>query len=341
MKRFKPPNTTNTQNVGVHCKRPNKMSDFINISEETAFTFQVYYNDFIITKKYGDKEEKISATGIIFKPHWVEVKPTNFRSNIVLKKDSGYSNDRIYNDLTNGIYYLNIKDYSEQELKIACDYLTSKWTEEVWISLTKKDEDVLIKLDNNKLVELILKGNEMLFKTEKDINEFCTNNGIEIENFLLPAKYSLLQIKLKEISLRLEMEQFFARRFLFTESLIYKLKTRIRDYTKNNSIEEDKILELNNWIIDINERNRIFQQYKNYQQLYDMPKQEINIKKSKNINFLNGDITDSTIKITDSKKDTKNSQFEKRVKIIMVVLGILTIIVTLIINWDKIMTLIE
>lgn len=133
------------------------------------------------------------------------------------------------------------------------------------------------------------------------------------------------------------MEQFFARRFLFTETLVHKIKTRLRDYTKYNSIAEEKVLELDIWINDINSSNLIFQQFKNFQQLYDMPKQEIKIENSENVNVVNGNMTDSNLKFTSSKKDTKDSLFDKKIKIIMVVLGILTIVVTLIVNWDKIM----
>lgn len=313
------------------------MSNLINISEETTFTIQVNYCDLTITKKFMGNEEQISVTGIVIKPNWIEVKPNKFRSLVISKKDSALSIDEIYNDLIGGIYYLNIKDYSEHELKIACEYLTSKWTDEIWTSITKKDNDYTISLNDDTVLEHILKNNKGLFESEIVFNQFCENTGLKIENFIIPAKFSSLQVKLKEISIRLEMEQFFARRFLFTETLVHKIKTRLRDYTKYNSIAEEKVLELDIWINDINSSNLIFQQFKNFQQLYDMPKQEIKIENSENVNVVNGNMTDSNLKFTSSKKDTKDSLFDKKIKIIMVVLGILTIVVTLIVNWDKIM----
>jgi hypothetical protein len=284
------------------------MSDLINISKQTTFTIQVNYSDLIITKKYVDKIENISATGIMIKPNWIEVIPSKFRSQIVCKNKTNLTNEQIYKDLLSEIYYLNIQDYSDQELNIACNFLVNKWIEEIWTSLTKKDENYTISLKDDVVLEHVLKMNQGLFKTKSDFDNFCIETGLKIDNFIVPAKFSYLNIKLKEIALRLEMEQFYARRFLFTETLIRKIKLRLKEFLKHNLIDNDRKKELEDWINDLAESNRIYQQYKDYQQLYDMPKQEI-------------------------KKD---SLFDKRIKIIGAITAIIVIVVTIIINWDKI-----
>jgi len=312
------------------------MNNLINISEQTTFTIQVNYSDLIITKKYVDKIENISATGIMIKPNWIEVIPSKFRSQIVCKDKTDLTNDQIYKDLLSETYYLNIQDYSDQELNIACNFLVNKWIEEIWTSLTKKEENYTISLKDDVVLKHVLKMNQGLFKTKNDFDNFCIETGLKIENFIVPATFSYLNIKLKEIALRLEMEQFYARRFLFTETLIRKIKLRLKEFLKHNSIDNDRKKELEDWINDLAESNRIYQQYKDYQQLYDMPKQEIKIEKNENVNFINGNVTNSEFNVKKIEKGNKDSLFDKRVKIIGAVTAIIAIIVTIIINWDKI-----
>lgn len=317
------------------------MSQLINIAQETAFTIQVSYSNITITITYPEREEEIKAKGIMIIPQWIEIIPTKFRTQIIGKEQSGIGTDHIYEELLKGNYYLNIKDYSEQEIKIACNLLINKWTDEIWDGLVGKEQDHTITLRDEIILKHVLEKNNELFKSGEDFQKFCAATKLGLKDFIVPAKFSYLTIKLNEIGLRLQMEQFFARRFLFTESLIQKLKSRVRDYEGNNSLPPDKLKELINWEDDTIESNRIFKGYKDMQQLYDMPRQEIKIENGNNVNIFNSDISDSKINIKNKKVDQEKvdkSAFERRAKIIGLILTGLGTIVTIILNWDSIIS---
>jgi hypothetical protein len=91
------------------------MSQLINIAQETTYTIQASGTDITITKTYtGGQKEEIRAKGIMIIPLWTDVIPTYFRTQIIEKGQSDIGADRIYDELLNGNYYLNVKDYSEQ-----------------------------------------------------------------------------------------------------------------------------------------------------------------------------------------------------------------------------------
>lgn len=309
------------------------MSNLINISKETTFTIQVNYCDFEVSTTINNVVEKINVTGIIIKPKWTEVKPNYFRSQILKRKKlEPKEKEKISEDLLKKIYYLNIKDYTDQELRIASDFLASEWTNTIWSNLTEKDKGITVTLKDETVLEHILKMNKELFQTKSEIDEFCTSKGLKINDFIVSGNFSLLENKLQEISIRLEMEQFYARRFLFTEILIKKLNHRIYSYSKNNEIEKGKKEELKNWITGLKNNNCVYEKYNDFQQLYEMPKQNIQIKKSKNVTFVNG-------KIKKSKLYNENSKPEKKSSIVTKIgasLAIIVAIMEIIKYWDDI-----
>jgi hypothetical protein len=219
--------------------------------------------------------------------------------------------------------------------------LTSKWLSEIWDCLIKKENDYTITLKDETVLKHILEKNRELFSSVEEFQNFCASTKLGLKDFIVPAKFSYLTMKLKEIRIRLEMEQFYARRFLFAESLIQKLKARIRDYERNNTLQADKLKELTDWTEDIIEDNRIFKEYKNIQQLYDMPRQEIKIENSDNVNVFGSEVSNSRIRIENKKTDKggkEKSTFERRLKIIGLILTGIGAIITIIINWDSIVS---
>lgn len=314
------------------------MNNLINIAKETTCTFQVNHCDFEISTKSNEKVEKIIITGIIIKPNWIEVKPTYFRSQIIKRKDlEPHEIEKISEDLLNGNYYLNIKDYTDQELQIASDYLTTQWTNMIWSKLTQKENDIIITLKDEIVLKHILEENNELFKTKSEFDDFCKAKNLKLTDFIISGNFSSLEHTLQEISIRLEMEQFFARRFLFTEKLISKLNSRLSSYTKNGTIENEKKIQLNKWLKNLKVNNSSYIEYKNLQKLYEMPKQNIKIKKSKNVTFVNGDVNDSKINSEYSEPDNKRSITKK----IIIILTIIVAVMEIIIYWDEIIKILD
>ncbi|WP_300435872.1 hypothetical protein [Christiangramia sp.] len=314
------------------------MTNLINIAKETTCTFQVNHCDFEVTTKSNGKVERIKITGLIIKPNWIEVKPSYFRSQIIKRKDlEPKEAEKISEDLLNGNYYLNIKDYTDQELQIASDYLTSRWTDMIWSKLTQNDNDIIVTLKDEVVWKHILKENNELFKTKLEFDEFCQAKGLKLSDFIISGNFSSLEHKLQEISIRLEMEQFFARRFLFTQKLISKLNFRLSSYSQNNSLAKGKKSELEKWIKDLKANNSSYIEYENLQKLYEMPKQNIKIKGSKNVTFVNGEVNDSTIHSGDSKSGIKSS----KLKMIGIALAIVVAIMEIIIYWNDIIKIFE
>lgn len=92
---------------------------------------------------------------------------------------------------------------------------------------------------------------------------------------------------------------------------------------------------------DVIEDNRIFKGYQDIQQLYDMPRQEIKIENSDKVTFFNSEISDSRINIKNNNTDNgkkEKSAFEKRVKIIGLILTGIGTVIAIILNWDSIIS---
>lgn len=314
------------------------MTKLINIAKETTCTFQVNHCDFEVSTKSKGKVERIKITGLVIKPRWIEVKPIYFRSQIIKRKDlKSLEVEKISKDLLNGNYYLNVKDYTDQELQIASDYLTTQWTDMIWSKLTQKDNDLTVSLKDEVVLKHILKENNDLFKTKFEFEQFCQVKSLKITDFIISGNFSSLEHKLQEISIRLEMEQFFARRFLFTQKLITKINFRMSSYTKNSSIEIEKKSILENWLNDLKTNNSSYIEYKNLQKLYELPKQKIKIKRSKNVTFVNGDVNDSQINSEDDRTKSKSS----KLKILGIVLAIVVALMEIVIYWDEIIQIFE
>ena len=175
--------------------------------------------------------------------------------------------------------------------------------------------------------------NNKLFQTKSEFHEFCISKGLKISDFIVSGNFSSLENKLQEVSIRLELEQFYARRFLFTETLIKKLNQRLHSYGKNNEIEKEKKEELEIWITGLKNNNCFYEKYNDFQQLYKMHKQNIQIKKSKNVNIINGGLKKSKLHNENSKPENKTSILIK----IGAFLAIIVAIMNIIKYWDDIM----
>jgi hypothetical protein len=309
------------------------LSNLINISEETTYTLQVNFCDFEVSTKKNDSVERVNITGLIIKPNWVEVKPKYFRSKIINRNDlKSNEKEKVSKDLRNGIYYLNIENYNDQELIIASNFLATEWTNIIWSNLIRKDNDPTITLKDNVVLKHILKQNHKLFKSKFEFDEFCRAKGLNVSDFIISGTFSSLENKLQEIAIRIEMEQFYARRFLFTETLINKLNNRLLSYGKNNEIEKEQNAKLQNWITELKHNNSNFEKFKNLQQLYEMPKQNIKIENSKNVTFVNGDVKDSKLHSGTYKTENKTSKLVWLGIILAAVVSIMEIII----YWDEI-----
>lgn len=311
------------------------MGQLINILKESTFTVKVFSCEFSVNSSIFD--DNITLIGVKVEPIWIEVIPEKIRANIICKKESGQTNEQIYSELLSGNYFLNIKDYSDYEISIACNQIVSQLIADIWESLLSDKNGLNISLNEEIAQKIVLDQNKELFENEDDFKNFCTIRNLSVTDFIIPASISGLSIKLKEISVRLETEQFFARRFLFTDMLILKLEERISQTATLNLIKNGKIDEIRVWMNNMKESNMILQKYKNYQILYDMPKQEIRVENNENVTFINGNVEDSNINISNSKESTKKgSKFDKKIKIAGILVSILTFIISLIVNWDKV-----
>lgn len=303
--------------------------ELINFLDKSLSTIQVNYCEYTVTSTFNDKTEIIPITGIIIKPLWYEVKPKDIRILCTRKNETTLSNEQIFLDLSNGIYYLNIIDYTDQEILKISDLVTTNLLEKIWTCLIKVNDDGnIISLNNDVLLKHIILKNETLFKNESEFLNFCTERGLRIENFITPAIFSNLDMILEEVSLRIEMEQFFARKYLFSETLIQKIQKKINGHY---SIDNERIIKLENWIKDLQAKNRIYQEYKDFQKLYDMPMNSIH---NENVTVVNGDVYNSSF--SNNKSINSESKFDKKIKIWGLIVAIIAVIIPIIIEWEKV-----
>src|SRR5690606_23546455 len=90
-----------------------------------------------------------------------------------------------------------------------------------------KENYITITLNNDVVVAKLIEYNPTLFKSSIDVNEFCSKYSLKIEQFIVPGKFSQLEMELEGISARLSSEIIFFRKKFFTELLIQKFDTRI------------------------------------------------------------------------------------------------------------------
>lgn len=316
------------------------MIELIKISEVEIVTVRAEKSTFTVSATKGNKTTKFDIKGISIIPQFTEYKPNDIRNSIINKKQTKEGTNRIDEFTKKGIYFVNIKDYSIHEIQYLSKHISDKWLSEIWPLLTSIKANLLsLSLSDIKMKEIILEENSSLFKNENEFNNFCSIYKLSIKNFIEPANFSKLDLKLKEIETRLDLEQFYARRYLFCSMLTEKLMTRIEEYRSNgNQIDVARINLINIWIKKLKLKLEVLKNYNNYYKLYDMSEtsNKIEIKDSKNVNIISGNISDSKIIQKSKKSSSIGSLFSKRVKIWIIALMILSIIVTIIINWDNI-----
>lgn len=313
------------------------MKRLIKISEEQIITVQAVHCDFTVSSTVGNDTTEFEIIGISIIPQFLEVKPNDIRESIVNKGQTEEGTNEIDRCTKEGIYFVNIRDYSSDEIQFLSKFISNQLLSGIWPFLIEANQKPLtISLTDEIVKKIILEENGHLFKNENEFDIFCDKYGLSTKSFVLPANFSGLDIKLKEIEARLELEQFFARRYLFCYAFIEKLTNRITEYRSNgNQISRDNLNLVNLWIEKMSLKIETFKHYKDYHKLYDMPETDSKIEiKNSNINFVGGNVSGSQI-LQEVKKEPE-SKFSKRIKIWTIVLTILGIIITIIIYRDKI-----
>jgi hypothetical protein len=314
------------------------MIRLIKISEEQIVTVKAVYCDFTVSATLDNDTTEFEITGISIIPQFLEVKSNDIRESIINKAQTDEGTDEIDRCTKEGTYFVNVRDYSSDEIQFLSKFVANQLLSEIWsVLIDSNHEPLTISITDEKARRIIIEENGHIFKDEHEFEVFCSKYGLSTKAFILPAKFSALDIKLKEIEARFELEQFFARRYLFCYTFIEKLTNRISEYNSNgNQIDRDNLNLVNLWIEKMNFKIETLKRYKDYYKLYDMPETEskIEIKNSNNINIIGGNLSDSKIK--QKTANDKESKTSKHVAIWTVVLGIITLIVTIIINWDKI-----
>lgn len=313
------------------------MKRLIKISEEQIITVKAEYCDFTISAAVVNDKTEFQITGISIIPQFLEVKPNDIRESIVNKGQTEEGTNEIDRCTKEGIYFLNIRDYSSTEILFFSKFLSNQLLSEIWPLIIEANQKPLeISLTDDKVKKIILEENGHLFKNEDEFDIFCDKYGLSTKSFVLPANFSGLDIKLKEIEVRLELEQFVARRYLFCYTFIEKLTNRITEYRLNgNQISRDKLNLVNLWIENMRLKFDTLKRFKDYQKLYDMSEKDSKIEiRNSNINFVGGDA--SGTQITQEVKKEPESKFSKRIKIWTIILTIFGILVTIIIYRDRI-----
>lgn len=312
----------------------------IKISREQNVTIRALKSIVTLTVKSGDNVVQIDVTGVSILPEFFEIKPVDIRETIVSKKESKGGIQFINEQINKGIYFVNVKDYTSEEIQLLSKKISKKFLDEIWNLLIKpKLEPFSITLKDQKVERLLIEENSHLFSNEKELQFFLNKYNLDIKTFIEPANFNELEIKLKEIEARFQLEQFFARRYLFCSELIYLLNNRINEFLSNgNQLNEERLKIINNWINRTNIQLETLMNFRNYYKLYDMPEptKNIDIKKSKNVNLIMGEISDSKIIQKSDIKPQKESKFSKRIAIYTLIILAISLIVTLIIYRDKI-----
>jgi len=287
------------------------MQELIKISDEQVITIKVVKSIFNVSVSNNEINSDFNITGISVLPQFLEVKPNDIRSLILDKEQTKGGVVDIDSYTEKGIYFVNIRDYTKDEIQHLSKHITKKWLNEIWELLVKEPKPFSITLKDKKVKEIILEENSNQFKNESDLDNFCLKYGLSIKSFIEPANFSELDIKLKEIEARFDLEQFYARRYLFCSTLISQLKKRISEYTsKGNNIEPERLGLLNDWIKQMQQKLEVLRNFNDYYKLYDMPKSDkkIEIKDSTNINIVDANLVNSNINQETNIKTADNSK---------------------------------
>lgn len=191
--------------------------------DKQSLSFKALYNEIEISKG-NQLLHKIKGISII--PAQVKIEPLIIKENLLRK-----SNQIVQNKLFQNVYYTNIIDYSLGEITFASNFLTENWIEKIWNLITEEKENFLsISLNDGAIKEHLLKANTELFETSDDIDKFCEEYGIKVENFVVSGQFEQIEIELEGISARLSSEIIFFRKKLFTELFIQKMDAKIYEY---------------------------------------------------------------------------------------------------------------
>lgn len=166
--------------------------------------------------------------GVSLIPVQIKIKPFEIKNKLVKKTLENQID--IQNKLFGGNYFVNVLDYTLGEITFAANFICDKWSEQIWSFLKNKEPEkkqAEITLTNEAIKEQVLKANPKLFKSISDIDKFCDHYKISVNNFVVPAKFSQLEIELEGISARLGTEIFFFRKKLFAELFIQKIESKI------------------------------------------------------------------------------------------------------------------
>lgn len=183
--------------------------------------------------------------GVSIIPVQVKIEPLKIKDNLIRKSPENQID--IQNRLFEGNYYVNVLDYTLGEISFAANFICEKWAEHVWNFLNNDNPEkkqAEITLTTKAIKEQVLKENPTLFKSLSDIDKFCNQYRISANNFVVPAKFSQLEIELEGVSARLGTEIFFFRKKLFVELFIQKIDSRIFAFEKKeqksiNSINKE------------------------------------------------------------------------------------------------------
>jgi hypothetical protein len=191
--------------------------------DKQSLSFKALYNEIEISKG-NQLLHKVKGISII--PAQVKIEPLIIKENLLRK-----SNQIVQNKLFQNVYYTNIIDYTLGEITFASNFLTENWVEKIWNLITEEKENFLsISLNDDAIKEHLLKANTKLFETSDDIDKFCEEYSITVENFVVSGQFEQIEIELEGISARLSSEIIFFRKKLFTELFIQKMDAKIYEY---------------------------------------------------------------------------------------------------------------
>jgi hypothetical protein len=128
------------------------MNELIIISEEKIVQIQALKSTFTVTATQGDNRTQFNITGISIIPQFIELKPNDIRSIILNKNQTELEIDKIDEYTGKGIYFVNIRDYSSNEIQYLSKHIADKLLSEIWTLLTAKESKRLtFSLNDQKL----------------------------------------------------------------------------------------------------------------------------------------------------------------------------------------------
>nr|WP_299385471.1 hypothetical protein [Allomuricauda sp.] len=172
--------------------------------------------------------------GVSIIPVQVKIEPLKIKENLVRKSPENQID--IQNKLFEENYYVNVLDYSLGEISFAANFICQKWAVHIWNLLNDDNPEkkqAQITLTTEAIKKQVLKENPNLFKSLSDIDDFCIYHKISVDDFVVPAKFSQLEIELEAISARLGSEIFFFRKKLFAELFIQKIDSKLFTFEKS------------------------------------------------------------------------------------------------------------